>query len=269
MKKINYYLSKLFLYEPFIMAIVILNCAVLFAQCYYSSADEQFVLLAGLDDFFTILFIFEAYVKIKALKFKEYWKDAWNRMDFIITMITAVSLIQYISPNEFAAGIKVVSVVRTFRILKLIRLMRFVPNISSVVQNLRLAMRTTSVIMLAFFMLVLIISVVTCTIFKNCSPEYFGNPLDSLYNTFRIFTVEGWYEIPDSIVGNCNSVLISNLVRLYFSVVLFFGGIIGMGLITSMLVDAMAVDNNDKVLDKIKDLEDKIDELNKKLDERS
>jgi len=41
-----------------------------------------------------------------------------------------------------------------------------------------------------------------------------------------------------------------------------------MGLITSLLVDAMAADNNDEVLEKMKSLEEKIDELNKKLDEK-
>ncbi len=268
MEKINRFLSKLFLNELFIMTIVILNGVVIFMQCYYSSQDISFQLLSHVDSFFTILFVIEAFVKIKALTFNEYWRDGWNRCDFVITVVTAVSLVQYIFPNQFTEAIGVVSAIRTLRVMKLVRLMRFLPNLSSFVRSIQLALKTTSIIMLAFFILIFIVSIMTCTIFRNIAPEYFSNPIDAIYNTFRIFTVEGWYEIPDAITSGAQSIFTVNIVRLYFSVILFFGGIIGMGLITSLLVDVMASDNNDEVLEKMKSLEDKIDELNRKLEEK-
>lgn len=268
MNKINRFLSKLFLNELFIMTIVILNGAVIFMQCYYSSQDISFQLLSHVDSFFTVLFVTEAFVKIKALTFRGYWDDSWNRWDFVITAVTAVSLVQYIFPNQFTEAIGVVSAIRTLRVLKLVRLMRFIPNLSSFVRSIQLAVKTTSIIMLAFFILIFIVSIMTCTIFRNVAPEYFSNPIDSIYNTFRIFTVEGWYEIPDAITSSTQSFLTVNLVRLYFSAILFFGGIIGMGLITSLLVDVMATDNNDEVLEKMKSLEEKLDELNRKLEEK-
>lgn len=49
--------------------------------------------------------------------------------------------------------------------------------------------------------------------------------------------------------------------RIYFSVLLFFGGIIGMSLVNSIFVDAMAADNNDEVLEKLSQLESKLDNL--------
>lgn len=269
MSKINHFLSKLFLSELFIMIIVILNGIVIFMQCYYTSQDISFQRLAHLDSFFTILFVIEAFVKIKSLTFKEYWNDRWNRCDFVITVITTLSLIQYIFPNQFTETIGVISAIRTLRVLKLIRLMRFIPNLSSVVSSLRLAVKTSWVIIFAFIIIIFIISIVTCTIFRNIAPEYFANPFDSMYNTFRIFTVEGWYEIPNAITGGESSAVAMTLVRLYFSVILFFGGIIGMGLITSILVDAMAADNNDEVLRQINSLKGEIEKLSRKLDEKA
>lgn len=268
MKKLTRFLSRLFLNETFIMTIVILNGIVIFLQCYYTSQDISFQRLAHLDSFFTVLFVFEAFVKIKSLTFKGYWSDKWNRWDFVITAITALSLIQYVFPNQFTETIGVISAIRTLRVLKLIRLMRFIPNLSSVVNSLKLAVRTSWVIIFAFLIIIFIISIVTCTIFRNIAPEYFANPFDSMYNTFRIFTVEGWYEIPNAITGESSSVLVMTLVRLYFSLILFFGGIIGMGLITSILVDAMAADNNDEVLRQIKSLKEELEKLNEKLDEK-
>ena len=56
--------------------------------------------------------------------------------------------------------------------------------------------------------------------------------------------------------------------RIYFSVLLFFGGIIGMSLVNSIFVDAMAADNNDEVLEKLSQLESKLDNLQIKDDRR-
>jgi voltage-gated sodium channel len=44
---------------------------------------------------------------------------------------------------------------------------------------------------------------------------------------------------------------------------MFLGGIIGLSLINSIFVDAMAEDNNDEVLEKLRRLEEKIDQLTK------
>lgn len=54
------------------------------------------------------------------------------------------------------------------------------------------------------------------------------------------------------------------MVRVLFAVLFFAGGILGLSLVNSIFVDAMASDNNDEVLEKLKELERKIDELNKK-----
>ena len=49
--------------------------------------------------------------------------------------------------------------------------------------------------------------------------------------------------------------------RIYFSILLFFGGIIGMSLVNSIFVDAMAADNNDEVLEKLEQLEEKLNKM--------
>lgn len=264
MSKFKNALAKLFWNDNFILLIVILNCIVIFLQCY----GGRFARLTYVDNVFTIIFMIEATVKINSLGFKEYWKDKWNRCDYFITIISALSLGQLFYENSIVDALGIVSALRSLRALKLIRILKFIPNLSSFINSIRLAVKTTSIIMLAFFIIIFIVAIVTCTLFRNSAPEYFANPVDSLYNTFRIFTVEGWYEIPDTISAGSYGTIGKVFVRLYFSSILFFGGIIGMGLITSLLVDAMAADNNDEVLEKMKSLEEKIDELNKKLGEK-
>lgn len=54
--------------------------------------------------------------------------------------------------------------------------------------------------------------------------------------------------------------------RIYFSILLFLGGIIGMSLVNSIFVDAMATDNNDEVLEKLSQLERKLDSMKREQD---
>ena len=42
---------------------------------------------------------------------------------------------------------------------------------------------------------------------------------------------------------------------------MFLGGIIGMSLINSIFVDAMAEDNNDEVMEKLKQIEEQLDKM--------
>jgi len=84
--------------------------------------------------------------------------------------------------------------------------------------------------------------------------------MTSFYTIFRIFTVEGWYEIPDMIANN-STPSIGILSKIYFSVILLLGGIFGLSLVNSIFVDAMVSDNNDELERKINSLENKIDKL--------
>lgn len=85
----------------------------------------------------------------------------------------------------------------------------------------------------------------------------------SFYSTFKIFTVEGWYEIPDLIAERSDSLGLAVFARIYFVLLLFGGGIFGLSLINSIFVESMMSDNNDEVIDKLNKLEIKIDSLTK------
>ncbi len=66
--------------------------------------------------------------------------------------------------------------------------------------------------------------------------------------------------MPEAIAENAGTTM-AIVARIYFSILLFLGGIIGMSLVNSIFVDAMAADNNDEVLEKLNQLEKKIDKI--------
>lgn len=94
--------------------------------------------------------------------------------------------------------------------------------------------------------------------FNEISPDYFGDPVTSFYSTFKVFTVEGWYEIPDKMTVDLPGMQ-RFFIKLYFIIILILGGIFGLSIVNSIFVDSMVSDNNDV-------LEEKIDELNKKIE---
>jgi voltage-gated sodium channel len=128
------------------------------------------------------------------------------------------------------------------------------------------ALKSSYVVIVGFFLSVFIVSLVTCSLYKNVVPEYFGNPLDSFYSIFRLFSIEGWYEIPDLIAERTNPA-IAVISKLYFMILLMGGGIIGLSLVNSIFVDAMVSDNNDDLQKEISQLSGKIDSLTQKIEQ--
>jgi voltage-gated sodium channel len=120
------------------------------------------------------------------------------------------------------------------------------------------AVRSSFLIIFVFVIFNFIFAILSYSFFEEIVPEYFGNPLLSFYTTFKIFTIEGWYEIPDLIAERTNNLSISIFTRIYFISLLFGGGIFGLSLINSIFVESMMSDNNDEVLSKLENLESKI-----------
>ena len=131
-------------------------------------------------------------------------------------------------------------------------------------QGFKLAMKQSWGVLMAFAVLIFIFGLINCSLFGNIVPEFFGNPLLSIYSVFRICTVEGWYEIPDAIAAATTHSM-AHVVRIYFSTLLIGGGIIGMSFINSVFVDAMAEDNNDDVKEQLDRIERKLKDLNDKI----
>ncbi|MBE0661676.1 MAG: hypothetical protein IH597_04330 [Bacteroidales bacterium] len=103
-------------------------------------------------------------------------------------------------------------------------------------------------------------------LFNGSGSEYFESPMIALYSTFKIFTVEGWSEIPEQIAANYSSTS-SLFIYLYFIILVLTGGILGLSIVNSIFVDAMVSDNNDALEKKIDNLDIKITNLLTKIRE--
>ena len=246
-------MKRLFLSERAILTAVILNAAVIFALYFPSLRDDAWLLT--LDHTFIVFFLIEVIVKLAVLKPKAYFGSAWNRFDFFIIMgsLPVLFLAVFDVPDT-----TLLILLRLFRLVRLIRFLRFIPNIDQVIQGLGRALKASVLILAALVFLNLMLALITCHFYADVAPQYFGNPLVSIYSVFQLFTLEGWNEIPAAITAGSNSPLMIGMTRFYFSLVVILGGIFGIGLANAVFVDEMTMDNT-------RTLEHKVDLLTQEI----
>lgn len=249
-------LREFFINDKAVLALVALNTVSIFVGGYYPDS----FLFTVIDSVFTLLFLAEALCKISGASWAGYWKDGWNRFDFIITMAALPSLANLLVDGFLATNILLV--LRVLRVFKAFRLFKFIPNVGELLRGISLAIKASFVVAAGVAVMLLVFAILTSTLFGQFAPEYFGTPGEALYSTFKMFTVEGWYEIPDLIVSRSSDIM-GVFAKVYFAMELFLGGILGMSLINAIFVDAAVSDNNDDVKKELSEIKEMLSRMNK------
>lgn len=247
---------KVFLNEHIVFGVILLNAAIIFAQ----ESGCTCRVLSVVDLLCTLFFIIEMILKQIAYGVKDYWRNGWNRLDGTLVILSLPSVVAFFVPAGMIGNLSVLLVLRLLRVLRFFRIVHVFPNFSTIAKNFLKAMRDSYGVFVGFAVLILIIALISCALFRDAAPEFFGTPIDSIYAIFRICTGEGWNEIPDTIAEG-TSLITARWVRLYFSILLVLCSIIGLSLVNSIFVDAMVSDNNDDLEKQVKELSNKIDQL--------
>ncbi len=252
-------LPKLFLNERFVLLLIVLNAVTIFLQGFDQDGSTFACWLEGIDQGFTLLFLVEMVVKTVRHGFVRYFRDAWNVLDFTLLVLALPSLVVWLFGLNFI-DLDFLLIFRVMRIFKFFRVLRFIPNIEHLLRGVARASSSSIIILFAFFIFNFIVSILSFSFYRNLAPEYFKDPLLALYSTFRVFTVEGWYEIPD-VIAERSSPATAFFTRIYFVALLFGGGIIGLSLINSIFVDNMMSDNTEELEKQVARIEAKLDTL--------
>jgi voltage-gated sodium channel len=252
--------KKIFLNNYFILGIISLNAGVIFLQGFFDPMSVTSRQLEIVDHIFTFLFVIEAAVKISHWGFGTYIKDRWNVFDFTLVLIALPSIIAFFLPINLVS-FEFLLTLRVLRVFKFFRVLKFIPRVEELILGVLRAARASLLIVFAFFIFNFIFAILSFSFFSDIAPEYFSNPLIAFYSTFKIFTIEGWYEIPDLIAERSVSDGFAVFARVYFILLLFGGGIFGLSLINSIFVDTMMSDNSDELVQKMNEMESKLDKV--------
>uniref|UniRef100_A0A914LJ79 EF-hand domain-containing protein n=1 Tax=Meloidogyne incognita TaxID=6306 RepID=A0A914LJ79_MELIC len=106
-------------FEYFIMAMIVLNTLILMMK-YHGNSDTYEKVLRIFNTALTAVFTVESILKILAFGVRNYFKDGWNRFDFI----TVVGSITDALVTEFGGHFVSLGFLRLFRAARLIRLLQ-------------------------------------------------------------------------------------------------------------------------------------------------
>lgn len=248
-------LRKIFLNEWVVVWAIIGNSVMLFLMGF-----EQFKhvnVIDRLDHSFTFFFIIEVLVKIREKGWRNYIADGGNKFDFVLVSISIPSLFEIFMT---VPDMSYLLAFRLLRVLRILRFMRFIPNIKQMIAGIQRAFRASIFVFAALLIYNVLLAILSTYLFHVEDPEHFSNPFRALFSIFQIFTLEGWYEIPNAIEAANPGSWKAAFARVFFLLVVLTGGIFGFSIVNAIFVDEMVQDNNDF-------LEAKVDELSTKLDQ--
>jgi voltage-gated sodium channel len=252
------------------MLIIVLNTLALFIAEGEPEGSRDQAIWNAVDYGCVLFFLLEAGLKIARQRWGGYWSNGWNRFDFVVVVLSMPALLDpFMGGMSFFAN---VLVLRLGRIFRLFRVLKFIPNLDHLLVGIRRALRASVGVFLALFLVNFIFAMGATVMFKKTAPELFGNPVMSCYSMFKVFTVEGWYEIPDQLAASAEAAANKPLevgVRLYFVASVLIGGIFGFSLANAVFVDEMMMDNTIKLECKVDQLSEQIRQLRAELQKQN
>ena len=233
--------------ETVVLGIIVLNTAALVLDGFPHIHAQYGEFLHIFDLACLVFYVMEVFGKVGILGWPKYITDNWNKFDFSIVLLGLPALIDPFFPGEFR-GAEAILFLRMGRFLRFFRMLRFIPNVSNIWNGILRSLKASVGIFLVLFILNLITAMGANGLFGRYAPEYFGDPYISFYSMFKVFTIEGWYEIPDELARHAEITPgMLFFIRGYFAFSVIIGGVLGLSLANAVFVDEMTVDNNDEL----------------------
>lgn len=264
-------LASFLISERVVMGVILVNTLAMTLGGFYDESTPEYRFYHWIDYVCVIYFVVEVVLKVRRDGWHGYRQSGWNRFDFVVTVLCLPVLVEpFVDAVHYVAFLPVFRAGRLFRLL---RLLRFIPDAAGLARGVKRALEASVGVFLALALVNLIFALSASFIFGDIDPEHFGNPLRSLYTIFQIFTLEGWNEYPQRIEL---ALAEQNLdprwahgARLFFSIAVLVGGILGFSLANAVFIDEMTLDNNKALENKVDALQEQIRQLEKLLIERT
>lgn len=166
-------------FEQAIIVLIIINAITLGLETNPAVMGRIGPILVALDSAILTVFVVELVVR-QIVDFRGFWRDPWRIFDFAVVSVALVP-----SAGAF-------SVLRAFRILRILRLVSNITAIRRVVTGLLQAIPGMGSIVMLLAMIFYIFSVISTKLFASSFPQWFGSIGDSAYTLFQIMTLESW-----------------------------------------------------------------------------
>ncbi|XP_055525696.1 voltage-dependent T-type calcium channel subunit alpha-1G isoform X2 [Wyeomyia smithii] len=234
---------------------------------YHDQPEELTAIVETSNIVFSAIFGVEMVLKVIAEGPFRYVANGFNVFDGVIVILSVVELGQaYLGEGQGSSGL---SVLRTFRLLRILKLVRFMPNLR---RQLFVMLRTMDNVAIFFSLLILFIFIFSilgmylfggkfckfvdesgqereCTcpeiVSKHpmceCDRKHFNNILWATVTVFQILTQEDW-----NVVLFNGMEKTSHWAALYFVTLMTFGNYVLFNLLVAILVEGFSSERNER-----------------------
>ncbi|XP_043279954.1 voltage-dependent T-type calcium channel subunit alpha-1G isoform X2 [Venturia canescens] len=220
---------------------------------YHNQPEELTVIVEISNVVFSAVFAVEMLLKIIAEGPFGYISNGFNVFDGVVVVLSVVELFQSYA-TEDRGGSSGLSVLRTFRLLRILKLVRFMPNLR---RQLFVMLRTMDNVAVFFSLLVLFIfifSILGMNLFGckfretmkgssdvECDRKNFDSLLWAIVTVFQILTQEDW-----NVVLFNGMQKTSHWAALYFVALMTFGNYVLFNLLVAILVEGFSSERNER-----------------------
>lgn len=173
-------------FQNFIIGVILFAGVLVGVQTYPAIEQQHHTTLHILDQIILWIFVLEIVVKMGAEGSKpwRYFYDPWNVFDFVIVAVCFLPLdAQY------------VTVLRLARLLRVLKLVKALPELRIIVSALLKSIPSMFYISLLLFILFYLYAVLATFMFHENDPVHFKNLQMSFLSLFRVATLEDWTDI--------------------------------------------------------------------------
>ncbi|XP_049868678.1 voltage-dependent T-type calcium channel subunit alpha-1G-like isoform X2 [Pectinophora gossypiella] len=220
---------------------------------YHNQPEELTVIVEISNIVFSAIFAVEMLLKVISEGPFKYIANGFNVFDGIIVILSGFELAQNMANEKDLAGSSGLSVLRTFRLLRILKLVRFMPNLR---RQLFVMLRTMDNVAVFFSLLVLFIfifSILGMNLFgckfcekdddgdTECDRKNFDTLLWAFVTVFQVLTQEDW-----NVVLFNGMEKTSHWAALYFVALMTFGNYVLFNLLVAILVEGFSSERNER-----------------------
>ena len=210
------------------MILIIIFSALTVGARTFQQLDPYQGLLAHLDFFVSIIFLFEIIIRYVAEgNFKRFICDPWNIFD---TIIVIGSLIPLESSNLVFVG-------RLLRIFRVLRLISFIPELRLLLNALFKSLPRLGYLVLLMFIFFYIYGAIGSTLFASINPFLWGDISKSMLTLFRVMTFEDWTDVMYEVME------FYPFAWIYFLTFIFFSAFAFLNMLIAIVVDVVNKEN--------------------------
>lgn len=174
--------------QHLIVAVILINAAVLGFETSKGAMSAAGPLLVFIDKLCLIVFCLEIGARLLAYRWA-FWRSGWNIFDFAVV---AVALVPGAGPW---------AVLRSLRVLRVMRLLTVIPSLRKVVAAFLHAIPGLGGVLLLMSVFLYTSAVLAVNLFGAQFPHWFGTLGGALFSLFQILTLEGWADMAREVMA--------------------------------------------------------------------